>query len=1374
MRGWNERGTPFPLDARGPEKSKTQVFLRIRAWWVCLFFLSYLGACAETGRGPAARDSGRGPGGEAGAFSGWAVRAEPTPAAGQKNLRPEGSRGKGPSTALLVGHRPLQVCSLLAPRPQALSARSEPLPVSVQALSNLESLAQTPIPLPGIDCDCHQDGGFLPPEPPRVESAIPTGETETTSYYRSPDHRWQLAVISESALWGRTLTLQLSNTSSPTEPPRIQQSFLSDATAWGFNNTSGASAFFLQYHDPWSGEETVLLWNLDSTERDPRRVSQVRTESTGSSGFSRSGRFFVHAAVDLDKKLHLSLMAVEHSGRRYDSQPVELEPTPLRDAGLVEWGFSPSESGAETHFLFAWRQPDRQLAYRWIRLENGVEAGSGTTFSDAVWSFSPCSDLLGVIHPQAEPRWEFFRTLDGTQLTSVSELPSISGNDLSLRQVGGGVFVGEQEVARHDSSRPCSLPGDEDGDGLPDGSDNCPHRYNPDQQDTDGDGVGDACEAPPLWPAHASLEIAVDSDTQVTLRWTPLGLDGVEVAAYQIYQIQPERRYVETVPKGQRETPVAGLMGGRFYIFKVEAVDSEGHVSKDGPSAGVVLPDRSPPVWPAGSVLNLKGRSPVSLDLEWVAAQDNLGVARYRLFQVSSDSSSRLLATIPGNERSRRVGCLLSGHTYRFELEAEDEAGNRSTLRIPGEFQTDSASETCPESPVRASLSWDGKELTYPNPPGQLTTPSLSEDGHWMGFGSDALAVASSDSPAVPAIYLRDLQTGNNRRLAVVGSDLAPRLSLSGDGSRLAFVSSRADLVPNDSNEAADVFVVNTQDGSITRVSLGSEAQQGLGPGPGSCTNPSLSDDGSKIVFTSSFNNLVSDDFNDAADVFVHDLNTGSTRLISRGPGGKVASAGGAHPVISGNGRWVAYDSASPELAANPIMSFCQWDDRSPSLSVASANVFLQDLETGESELISVAFEGGAGNGTSSWPSISRDGRFVAFLSTASNLVPGDPQDRLQIFVRDRLLGITTRLDADQGRVPANGDSYEPQISPDGRYITFVSSASNWVEGGMPRVLQVFLHDRYTHVTRRISQCGCGDPSSGDSDRPTISRDGTVIAFRSALSDLVPDLEDRNESQDLFIVRPVPSDTDGDGVTDADESGPSGLDPAYDGNGDGIPDKNQPKVTSFFVQGGHYYLTLSVSNGLLGNVENLDPGGLPALPEGWLVPLGILGFEVRGLLPGEVVDLYYTLPNSILPQDDFWLAPAGASGSISWKSLQAFKPVLRKTGSSRSFHLSLRDGGEGDFDGTMDGCIHVIQALGLPMDSSVILQQISMSGDECLGLAWNAALGQRYRIEASPELSPAFWIPVGPILESNDFLAVGLDCLPMAGPTRFYRVRLLP
>ena len=91
-------------------------------------------ACTKTGRGPAARDSGGGPGGEAGASPEWAVRAEPTPAAVQKNRRPEGFRGNGPATALLVGHRPPRVCSLLAPCPQAVSTKTGPLPVLVQAL----------------------------------------------------------------------------------------------------------------------------------------------------------------------------------------------------------------------------------------------------------------------------------------------------------------------------------------------------------------------------------------------------------------------------------------------------------------------------------------------------------------------------------------------------------------------------------------------------------------------------------------------------------------------------------------------------------------------------------------------------------------------------------------------------------------------------------------------------------------------------------------------------------------------------------------------------------------------------------------------------------------------------------------------------------------------------------------------------------------------------------------------------------------------------------------------------------------------------------------------------------------------------------------
>jgi Tol biopolymer transport system component len=199
----------------------------------------------------------------------------------------------------------------------------------------------------------------------------------------------------------------------------------------------------------------------------------------------------------------------------------------------------------------------------------------------------------------------------------------------------------------------------------------------------------------------------------------------------------------------------------------------------------------------------------------------------------------------------------------------------------------------------------------------------------------------------------------------------------------------------------------------------------------------------------------------------------------------------------------------------------------------AAGNIFLSSVLTGASRLISVGLGGAPAVAASSSPVVSSDGSFVAFVSTAANLVPGDANGVGDVFVRPGAGAIEdVSVAADGG--PADGPSSQPAISGDGRFVAFTSKASNLVADDHNAVSDVFVRDRQTHKTTRVSVGHGGVEANGPSSTPAISTDGRVISFASAATNLVPG--DRNGVGDVFVR--VPS-TDGTELVSVSSSGRS-------------------------------------------------------------------------------------------------------------------------------------------------------------------------------------------------------------------------------------------
>jgi Tol biopolymer transport system component len=202
---------------------------------------------------------------------------------------------------------------------------------------------------------------------------------------------------------------------------------------------------------------------------------------------------------------------------------------------------------------------------------------------------------------------------------------------------------------------------------------------------------------------------------------------------------------------------------------------------------------------------------------------------------------------------------------------------------------------------------------------------------------------------------------------------------------------------------------------------------------------------------------------------------------------------------------------------------------------VASLLVFGGVARGGFTERVSVSSTGEQGNDSSMNGRVSGDGRYVAFSSGATNLVPGDTNGAADIFVRDRGTGTTERVSVGSAGEQANSGSAEPSISADGRYVAFTSSASNLVAGDTNDEVDVFVHDRATGITERVSVSSAGEQGNDHTSNAVLSADGGCVAFSSSASNLVPD--DTNGQPDFFVRDRVAGTTERVTVSSAGEEG---------------------------------------------------------------------------------------------------------------------------------------------------------------------------------------------------------------------------------------------
>jgi Tol biopolymer transport system component len=409
-----------------------------------------------------------------------------------------------------------------------------------------------------------------------------------------------------------------------------------------------------------------------------------------------------------------------------------------------------------------------------------------------------------------------------------------------------------------------------------------------------------------------------------------------------------------------------------------------------------------------------------------------------------------------------------------------------------------------PGNTTRVSVATGGGQANFDS-----FDPSISADGRYVAFTSDATNLVSGDTNGAWDIFVHDRQTGQTTRVSVATGGGQANLasldpSISADGRYVAFVSAATNLVSGDTNNVADIFVHDRQTGQTTRVSVASDGTQANNQS----SDPSISSNGRYVAFASLASNLVSGDTNGAWDVFVHDRQTGETTRVSVASDGTQAIGfffGSSNPSISADGRYVAFDSWATNLVSGDT------NDK--------PDVFVHDRQTGQTTRVSVSSDGTQANNGANYPSISADGRYVAFESGATNLVSGDTNSVTDIFVHDRQTGQTTRVSVSSDGTQANegpGWSGETSsISADGRYVAFSSGATNLVSGDTNNLVDTFVHDRQTGVTTRVSIASDGTQANGLSSPPSISADGRYVAFMSGATNLVSG--DTNNARDVFV-----------------------------------------------------------------------------------------------------------------------------------------------------------------------------------------------------------------------------------------------------------------
>jgi Tol biopolymer transport system component len=368
-------------------------------------------------------------------------------------------------------------------------------------------------------------------------------------------------------------------------------------------------------------------------------------------------------------------------------------------------------------------------------------------------------------------------------------------------------------------------------------------------------------------------------------------------------------------------------------------------------------------------------------------------------------------------------------------------------------------------------------------------------------FGSGAAVIAvgvvsvAFPAPAAAAGFHTDrvsVATGGAQ-----ANDRSLSSAISADGRFVAFDSPASNLVAGDTNGVDDLFLRDRRTHTTKRISTSYTG----GQSDGQSSNPSISHDGRYVAFSSTSSDLVSGDTNGFTDTFVRDTWTGRTERVSVSSTGGQGDGDNYGSSISADGRYVVFDSYAANLVPD----------------TQAGNVLIHDRQTGSTKLVSSSYQGGSSttDGGSYWGTVSGSGRYVAFVSWESTIVPGDTNNVLDVFVRDLTAGTTIRASIASSGEQAVERSGSPVVSDDGHYAAFTSEDPTLVTGDTNGGGDLFLRDLWAGTTRRVSESRTGEAGNSTSSDGQLTPDGRYIVFNSGASNLVPD--DTNEAWDVFV-----------------------------------------------------------------------------------------------------------------------------------------------------------------------------------------------------------------------------------------------------------------
>jgi Tol biopolymer transport system component len=422
---------------------------------------------------------------------------------------------------------------------------------------------------------------------------------------------------------------------------------------------------------------------------------------------------------------------------------------------------------------------------------------------------------------------------------------------------------------------------------------------------------------------------------------------------------------------------------------------------------------------------------------------------------------------------------------------------------------------------TRVSMAWDGSQTDGPS-----WESVISADARYVAYVANADNVIQNGTKG-SNVFLYD-QKNVKTELVSVASDGGPAdgdsygPSISSDGRYIAFASEAKNIADNPGTGGRQIYVRDRKTGQTKIISLPlnvSVPEEDAG-------DPSISGTGRYVAFRSFPGNLISSGGDQMSQIFVRDIVKNTLYLVSKSPSGEKGNDdsgvyGG--PSISSDGRFVAFQSYSTNLVKGDTNG--------------ASDIFLNDRNTGKTIRISVSSKWNQSNGGSVSPAISGNGRYIAFISDATNLVPGDTNGKTDVFVYDRITKKTERVSVSSSGKQANGDSLSNStpnnvsLSWDGRFVVFTSQASNLAPGGVSNTcssmglsspgsgtspcFNIYIRDRKTGKTTRITSAKDGGLANGDSLMPSMSHNGNWLTFVSAADNMIPN--DTNGLTDIFV-----------------------------------------------------------------------------------------------------------------------------------------------------------------------------------------------------------------------------------------------------------------